>query len=212
VQSDIIRKLREHLDLGVDTECEAVYLLCEVRKILEAWKREKRPRPATLKMFCDWALHVDLTYESTTKHFLERIDDALKVLLGGTQTGETMARENALFRELAHFETFRTELGAFLREYGLPTDLCDDSTKWASFLEAYAGVIEDGSLCCMLDWVERVTFSTDDRAVMDGSDLRFRVIWMVVLKREYRGFRKVEVSVSGRADRQMLSWGYGLRN
>jgi len=47
---DIIAKLHEHLSRPVDTECTVVYLLAEVRKILERDKPD--PKPIALWMYC----------------------------------------------------------------------------------------------------------------------------------------------------------------
>ena len=64
-----------------------------------------------------------------------------------------MGNSNALFNELAYFNTFRSELEQTLHHYKLPPDLCSDNVKWANFLLAYTGVIEDGTLACELRWV-----------------------------------------------------------
>ena len=70
---DIIGKLRDHLAEPVETECAVVYLLAEVRKILEREKPD--PKPFALWMHCHWALHVNLTRTPTTIAFLHRVDD-----------------------------------------------------------------------------------------------------------------------------------------
>ena len=70
--SDIVSKLNKHLSQSVETECSVVYLLAEVRKILE--KDTQDPETFALRMYCHWALHVDLTYRNTTKHLLEKVD------------------------------------------------------------------------------------------------------------------------------------------
>ena len=35
MKNDIVDKLRDHLTQGVDTECDVVYLLAEIRKVLD---------------------------------------------------------------------------------------------------------------------------------------------------------------------------------
>jgi hypothetical protein len=51
-------KLNAFLADPVDSECKVVYLLCEVRKLLE--RVPAHQRPFALNMYCHWALHVDL--------------------------------------------------------------------------------------------------------------------------------------------------------
>jgi hypothetical protein len=56
---DIITKLQRELARPVVSECQVVYLLVEIRKIIDA---EPDPRPwKALKLYCDWAVHTELT-------------------------------------------------------------------------------------------------------------------------------------------------------
>jgi len=78
-----------------------------------------------------------------------------------------------------------------------------------AFLSAYAGVIEDGSLFCKLTMIESVRF-TKDRATAKDGKLPFAANWVVALKDEYKGFRKLVIRVeSGRGG---LSSSYHLGN
>jgi hypothetical protein len=210
VRHSIIRKLEKELGGSIDTEPKVVYFLCEIRKLLEKDGFDRAPK--NLKMFCHWALHVDLSAPGTTKHFLQRIDEVLTNLFENPTTGETLERENALFAELAYFDAFRSELRDTLQAYGLSTNLCDDNSKWANFLLAYTGVIEDGTLAANLRWVESVRFTIDEHVTFNDAHLPFEMIWVVDLKKPYKGFAKVEVNVSGTDDRRMVASGYGLRN
>jgi hypothetical protein len=207
MQNAIVEKLRVELNGPVDTEPKVVYLLCETRKLLDY--RDPKPTPSPLRMFCHWALHVELTGRGTTKPFVEQVDVVVSNLLNGITTGDTMPAENALFREFAFFDTFRNELRTFLADHGLPVRLCDDDEKWFAFLEAYAGVIEDGSLFCELTTIDRVTF-TKDRSALKGSKLPFATKWVVSLKSAYEGYTKVDIEVEGSGD--MMASGYHLRN
>ena len=56
---DIIKKLEKELDRGIASEARAVYLLTEVRKLIE---RDKAVGAyPNLKFHCDWVLHAKLT-------------------------------------------------------------------------------------------------------------------------------------------------------
>jgi hypothetical protein len=65
------------------------------------------------------------------------------------------------------------------------TDLCKDDDLWFSFIAAYAGVIEDGTLSMgktdKLRAVEEVRFSKG-RRTLDGHHLPFTIQWDVQLK------------------------------
>lgn len=205
----IIGKLRAHLAGSVDTECKVVYLLCEVRKLLD--KQRPDPMPFALRLYCHWAVHVDLSRPSTTMPFLEKVDDYVFNKLNAEETNEMIVAEEALFREFVYLETFRKELSQFLAFHRLSTSLCDEDALWFAFLAAFAGVIEDGSLTCVsrdpdrLRIVKRVTFTKGREWRRDGH-VPFRLKWDILLKDN----RRVEVEVGTQANHKLLHWGLRL--
>ena len=206
MRNAIAEKLRQHLASPVNTEPTAVYLLCETRKLLEHEDPSRTPTP--LRMYCHWALHVDLTGRGTTEPFVKRVDDVVSNLLNGILTGDSLKAEHALVAEFASFDTFRNELRDFLLRNTLPTDLCDRDDRWFGFLEAYAGVIEDGSLLCSLNTVDGLTFKKRQRSVTPGN-LSFAPTWVVSLKQPHHGHSVVEVHAEGSGT--TYAWGYHLR-
>lgn len=178
MKDDIVEKLHAHLSDDIDTECKVVYLLCEVRKLME----KHGPTPLGLRFYCHWALHVDLTHPSTTRPFLTQADAfAGRILNGAIDLGE----DRRMFAEFL-MDTFQTELRNFLRHYALPTDLCDDETRWQQFLGQYSGVIQDGGLTChaksnSLQYVRDVVFSSKKRRCLAEEGLPFYPSWRINL-------------------------------
>jgi hypothetical protein len=205
MEDAIIRKLRAHLARPVNTECKVVYFLCEVRKLLD--KQRPDPTPFALRLYCHWALHVDLSRPSTTMPFLEKVDEYVFNKLNAKETNETIVAEEAIFREFVYLETFRKELSQFLASNGLPRTLCNRDTRWFAFLAALAGVIEDGSLTYvsrdpdMLRIVSKVTF-TKGRERSQGSHVPFRLKWSILLK----DGRRLDVEVGTQANHKLLRW------
>jgi hypothetical protein len=208
-QRDIIEKLREHLAGPVDTECKAVYLLCEVRKLLD--RQLPDPMPFALRLYCHWAVHVDLSRPKTTMPFLEKVDEYIFDMLYAKRTNQTIVAEEALFREFVFLATFRKELSQFLASHQLPTSLCDKDSRWFTFLAAFAGVIEDGSLTCVsrdpdkLKIVKKVTFTKGREWRRDGH-VPFTLKWDILLKDN----RRLEVEVGTQANHELLHWGIRL--
>jgi hypothetical protein len=200
---DIVKKLDRVLQERIDSEPLVVYLLCEVRKLLDY---EKHP-PTPLRMFCNWALHVDLTYPSNTRPFIQSVDAVVAAIVASGTTAALSAQQ-ALVQEFATFDSFRIDLLEFLSRHGLPTDLCVRDDLWFAFLEAYALVIEDGSLFCPVTTIDAVTFSTRPPG-MTPSDLSFAPTWLVWLKQPHNGHTALEISaeVSGTT----YSWGFRWR-
>jgi len=210
VEDAIVRKLREHLSGPVDTECKVIYLLCEIRKLLD--KQPPDPPLFALRLYCNWALHVDLSRSRTTRAFLERVDRFVhNQLTPGTDTKETFAEENSLFREFVYLDTFREELSRFLAARDLPTALCAEDKRWFTFLAAYAGVVEDGSLVCEdggpneLRIVDKVTF-TKGPQIIEDSHVPFGITWDILLK----DGRHLEVEVAAQSDQKFLLSGVNL--
>jgi hypothetical protein len=143
MKDQIVEKLRAAVSEKMASESLVVYILAESRKLVE--KHPLDPMPFTLKMYCHWALHVDLTNPVTTETFLQRVDKFVESFLAGN---EDIAEEHRMFREFAFWDTFRQQFRSFLSAYGLPTALCDEDERWHDFLRYYARVIEDGSLSC----------------------------------------------------------------
>jgi hypothetical protein len=159
MRDQIVEKLRAVLSDGVDSECKVVYLLCECRKLMD--KNPPDPPRFALRLYCHWALHVDLTKPGTTLPLLEAIEKFADSILAGSTD---IVKENHVFREFLYLDTFRQELSEFLRAYDLPTVTTDEDESWGEFLKHYAGVIQDGSLCCRasvppLKLVDNVVFN-----------------------------------------------------
>jgi hypothetical protein len=184
---DIVGKLRDHLATEIDTECEVVYLLVEIRKLLD--RDDPTHVDAALWMYCHWALHVDLESPKTTAEFLRRVDlwvtNNVAYL---TASGPfTLMDEIHLFRDFTYLETLRRELAGFFKKYALPTTMCDVDEQWFAFLSAYAGVIEDGTLAMKADKnnklgaVKQVTFKKG-KPLSSDYHVNFIVQWDIELK------------------------------
>jgi hypothetical protein len=206
MQNAIVAKLEKHLAGSMDSEPDAVYLMCEVRKLQEYDDPSRKPTP--LRMFAHWALHVDLTSKGTTEPFIKRVDDVVSDFLSGAVTSKGLADQHALIEEFASFDTFRSELGSFLQMHNLPTAICDDDARWFKFLEAYMGVVEDGALLCPLNTVTGVRFSTT-ASFMRPSNTSFAAKWLISLKTPHKGYNALEIMAQGSG--KTFAWNFGLR-
>jgi len=95
----------------IDTEAKAVYLLCQVRKLQDY----DNVGPNRLRMFCNWAVHVELEARSTVEPFLQHIDDVVGHKLAGVLTAQSLAAELALKDDFAASIRFATNSEPFLR-------------------------------------------------------------------------------------------------
>lgn len=72
MKDQLVEKLRAAISEEIVSECQVVYILAECRKLLDKYPPDKLP--FALKIYCHWALHVDLTNPGTTGEFMEGVD------------------------------------------------------------------------------------------------------------------------------------------
>ncbi len=177
-ETQIVRKLRAALSNQVEREADVVYILAECRKLLED-TQPLQPHFA-LKLYCHWALHVDLAGRDTTLPFLRKVDAFVEHALADKEFRE----QHRMFREFGFLESFRQLLKEFFQTHRLPTSVCDEDSRWEGFVSLYAGVVEDGSLFCNaqpgdLNLISGITF-TKGRQI-SGCKLPFDMVWDIRL-------------------------------
>src|SRR5229473_7709843 len=87
-----------------------------------------------------------------------------------------------IFKELSFVGSFRQDLRACLSSEGLPTNLCDDDPLWFAFIQATAGVIEDGELVCGGSGFRNIKKSVFRKGrPLTNADLPFAIDWEIVL-------------------------------
>jgi hypothetical protein len=206
MEKAIVAKLRQVLSEPVDSEVKVVYVLVESRKLLETYPPD--PVPFALKLYCHWALLVDLDNPKTTLPFLEQAEKYAASVLAGNKD---IAEERRMLREFVFLDTFRQQFKQFLEAYSLPKETCDNDDLWHEFLTYYAGVIEDGSLSCRakahpLKLISEVVFARG-RAV-ENHYLPFTLAWTIVLLDGRKLTTEVRASASN--GNEMISIGTTL--
>ena len=115
-------------------ECEVVYLMVEMRKLMDD-QGPARQYPV-VRLFCDWTVHTIIDRNRGAEPFLREFDKA----------AESVKAENGIpsaFLEFLSLANLRSELGAFLDSNLLPTKVVRDQDEWDRFLGLYSSVITD---------------------------------------------------------------------
>jgi hypothetical protein len=177
-EKQIVAKLRAALSEEIRREADVVYILAQTRKLLDD-KKPGQPHFA-LKLYCHWALHVDLEGADTTMPFLEQVDTLVDLFLDDKDFSE----QYRMLREFVLFENFREQLKQFFESHHLPTELCNEDRRWRSFLSLYAGVVEDGSLSCrvqaaQLKRISKVTLTKGRPS--PSTHFPFEIVWYIHL-------------------------------
>jgi hypothetical protein len=139
----IIHKLILALTKPVITEAEAVYVLVELRKLLDRRKTDGQlPDFLNIRFCCDWAVHVQL-HGDTARQVVSDAQDLYQKLQSGTPTDG----EKQYFRDRFTLQPMREEILRLSKECDLPI-LTD--AAWNSFLACFLAVIEDCPLSLRL--------------------------------------------------------------
>ncbi len=130
MQDSILEKLTVELNNGIHTEAQAVYLLVQIRKLME---HNSNKSYDTLKMFCDWALHTELSKNRQIIKMLEEFDEA-------------MARDDKGYGPINYdylsLKKFKEALMDFLTDFNLPKNILSGG-QWATFIRLYTRVVSD---------------------------------------------------------------------
>jgi hypothetical protein len=130
VEPELISKIRNALNTGIDTEQAVVYVLVEIRKLCD---RTKYADP-NLRVFCNWVAHTDLGNRAEgSTYILKSVDDEVT---RARQKG-VQVRSCPIFR----FQTFRDSLRNFLTTLQLPLDIVNTEAVWRRFIMLYASVV-----------------------------------------------------------------------
>jgi hypothetical protein len=156
----ILQKLEAELQQDITTERQVVYILTEIRKLLE---QSGNPSEFyALDFYCSFALHVKMT-RSGARRILERFDEAYPILAKDEQLPAILMGE--IDRTIA-LRTFERQLAALLKENQLPLRLFTEPDAWPKFVRMYASVIHDCEL------------------VFEGSDSKLQHISRIVVRLE----------------------------
>lgn len=102
MKNDTRLKLQKELDKNISQESEVIYVLLQIRKILETDKKEKEYRK--LKFFCDWALHSQIDYIDPVKEIAEGLAEPIGIESKFSKNAhDDILNMRSLFKELRKF-------------------------------------------------------------------------------------------------------------
>lgn len=131
----IVGKLAHALSERIATEQQVVYMLVELRKVLDRRRSERLPDYQNIRLCCDWIVHVSLHGDAAQK----LVSEAEEIYAKSTQ-GTLTDSEKSSFRDRFTLKSLRNELDVLFGELGLPRFR---EEQWNSFLSCFLGVIED---------------------------------------------------------------------
>lgn len=123
MKSEIFEKLNVELSsLPVDSEPRAIYLLVQIRKLLDHAENNSSP----LRFYCNWAVHIRLDH-SSAQRMLRKLENMTEAQL----------------IKFISLRNLRSELGEFLIQHNLPTNLTDIESNWVKFQDSLINILID---------------------------------------------------------------------
>jgi hypothetical protein len=69
MRDSLITKLKSEIEKGISSESQVVYIMIEIRKLLEKTNQEEVGLYETVKFYCDWLAHT--SKKKITKYIRE---------------------------------------------------------------------------------------------------------------------------------------------
>lgn len=142
MESEIVGKIRKLLVEGIKTEAEVVYLLVEIRKVIEMNERDPQfPKFRLLRFYCNWVVHSNISRWNDKQEVLELIEAILEEINEPGFDGVSLRLANLI----GHYHLI-DELGDFLTRFSLPNSVIEVNSQWCRFALCLGRVLMDQPL------------------------------------------------------------------
>ena len=136
---EIVDKLNTFLDKRspFTEECQVLYLLVEIRKVLGRENNRKYP---ILRFYCNWSVHTDKDSTKEMEVVMKDIyEDIEKQITNPALVGMNGKTKVISFM---YMEDLQAEMTKFLQEYELPISLTEKS-NWLEFVKLLVKILVD---------------------------------------------------------------------
>ena len=147
---EIIIKLNKFLNTHdkFKEECEAVYLMVELRKLLD--REHERDQFPIIRFYCDWTVHISKDRNQAD------IEDIMKSFNDGINNPEGVISFFSL-------SELRKEMSDLFRTYGLKAELCQDDNNWKHFVDVFIQVLADQPIMNPINSISSIAFIPGDK-------------------------------------------------
>ena len=134
-------KIIEKLDIFISAhnpiteECHAVYLLVEIRKILDQENCKDFP---LLRFYCNWTVHTDKYISPEMKIVIEEMYRDIKEQI----ENPALTKQDSAPNRFAYMKNLKVEMKRFLEERGINASIIEDN-NWIEFIGLLVKVLED---------------------------------------------------------------------
>lgn len=138
MRAEIIEKLDTFLQkhVPIKEECEVVYIMIELRKLLDREKEiGSKNSNSLIRFYADWIVHTKKSHITTTIRII--MDKIEKLINPYPEKGDL---------SFLLLPQFRSELATVFQEYKLSRDLVINNSYWRNFVYFLAQILADQPL------------------------------------------------------------------
>ena len=143
-QIKILEKLNKELKRDITEECQVVYILSRIRKMLEM--KNQKDKYKLLNFYCNWSLHVNLKYKKTAQIISDMFDRDIDCSESANDIAHRMKFNQAAFFKL---NDFKNDLKKFFEDNDLSLSLLNKNKQWIKFVKLLLEIIEDCPVICI---------------------------------------------------------------
>lgn len=137
MKDSILEKLSLILQNAPASEAEVVYVMVEIRKFLERAGEATEAQFSTLRFFCDWIAHVELSF-ARARRALARLDPEIGT--SGSVDPREVEPHSEIYR-LMSLEPPHEEIERFCTQNDLPKRWVYDPIAWRECTRLYGYIV-----------------------------------------------------------------------
>lgn len=140
MEDDLIKKIKNIVSIKTNIDEDNIRsLMIIIRKLLDKMKQSDQNLFLTLRLFCNWSAHTEITNSNTGLRILAEINDTLVSIKYCTDIVEIQTKmSNAI-----GFSVLRKELNNFFLHFTIDNILVIDNQIWAIFITNLIEIIRD---------------------------------------------------------------------
>jgi hypothetical protein len=137
---DLINKINETIAKKIDLEeADVRSLMILIRKLLDKMSQTNQNLYLIIRLFCNWAAHIEITNSNTGLRILAEINDAFVNAKNSTDTEQIRTKISSAIG----YPALRKELKSFFSRIGADDTLVSDNNVWAIFITNLIEIIRD---------------------------------------------------------------------
>ncbi|MBU0998740.1 hypothetical protein KKG24_00305 [Patescibacteria group bacterium] len=136
---EIVEKLNRFLDKHklFTEECHVIYLLVEIRKVLDRENNHKYP---ILRFYCNWSVHTDKDSTQEMEAIMKDIYQDIEKQIANPALVGIGGKTKVI--GFMYMEDLQAEMTKFLKEYKLPISLTGKN-NWLEFVKLLVKILAD---------------------------------------------------------------------